>query len=668
MSHAVRRTRRPADAGSARGRCAPAAYWECHTRSSTGPVRQASAHLATGLSIFDACGPAAMSSEARFPVSLYGQQRPPVDEAETLLFPAVSPTPVRAEGPSPTDGRQPVRRRFRGLVAGGVAAAVLLALGATAAYAYAGDVPRGTTVLGIDLGGRSRAEATEALAAELARRPETFAAPVQVRVGEQLTQIVPAAVGLAIDVAATIEAAASHAPHPVGLLFGSRTVDPVVTVDADRLDAELRKTAGKAARSMTMPAIIFAGTTPRPVYPKPGKDLDAERSAQAVREGWLSGQPVTVPLADVHPATTPEEVDRIIAELATPAVANPVTVTTDRGDFSIPPAAIAKSLLLTADKTGKIQPRVDEKKLRGALKQQLARVEVKPKDATYFIEAGRPRPVPGAVGREVDTKALSGGLLAVLPEADGRTVKGVLKTIQPKTTTEGLARLGIKERVSTFTTNFTGGLSSPRSQNIVQIAKEVDGALVKPGQTFSLNGHTGERSYAQGYHDAPVILNGKLVPGVAGGTSQFTTTLFNATYYAGLEDVEHKPHSYWFSRYPPVIESTIFYPDLDFKFRNNTPYGVVIDTSYTSSSITVSIWSTKIYDSVTTQWSARRDITKPKLIYLKPGPTCIETNGIDGFTQDAWRIFRKGGKEIRREKFTWRYDAEPRYVCAEEPT
>lgn len=601
-------------------------------------------------------------------MSLYGQQRPPVDEAATLRFPAVSPTPVRTDGPPPADGRQSVGRGYRGLLAGGVAAAVLLVLGATAAYAYDGEVPRGTTVLGVDLGGRSRAEATEALAAELARRPETFAAPVPVRVGEQATQIMPAAVGLAVDVAATVEAAADHSPHPVDLLFGSRTVDPVVTVDADRLDAELRKTAAKAAaRPMTMPAVTFAGTTPKPVYPKPGTGLDAERSAQAVREGWLSGRPVTVPLADVNPTTTAEEVDRIIAELATPAVAAPVTVTTGRGDFSIPPAAIAKSLLLTADKTGKIQPRVDGKKLRAALKQQLTRVEVKPKEATYAIEAGRPRPVPGTVGQELDTEALSLDLLTVLPKTDGREVKGVLKTIQPKTTTEDLARLGIKERVSTFSTNFTGGLSSPRSQNIIQIAKKVDGTLVKPGQTFSLNGHTGERSYAQGYHDAPVILNGKLVPGVAGGTSQFTTTLFNATYYAGLEDVEHKPHSYWFSRYPPVIESTIFYPDLDFKFRNNTPYGVVIDTSYTSSSITVSIWSTKVYDSVTTQWSARRDITKPKLIYLKPGPTCIETNGIDGFTQDAWRIFRKGGKEIRREKFTWRYAAEPRYVCAEEP-
>jgi vancomycin resistance protein YoaR len=131
--------------------------------------------------------------------------------------------------------------------------------------------------------------------------------------------------------------------------------------------------------------------------------------------------------------------------------------------------------------------------------------------------------------------------------------------------------------------------------------------------------------------------------------------------------VEHKPHSYWFSRYPSVIESTIFYPSLDLKFQNDTPHGILIDTSYTSDSITVSMWSTKVYDSVTTQWSEKRDITEPKRITLKAGPECIATDGIRGFTQDAWRIFRKDGKEIKREKFSWRYDAEPKYVCGKPP-
>ncbi|MDO3703569.1 VanW family protein [Micromonospora sp. C28SCA-DRY-2] len=601
-------------------------------------------------------------------MTLYGEKLPPADDRPTVQVTAVSWPGDEPEAAGPAGGR-PRRRRVRVLLAAGVTAAVLASVGGVGAYAYAGDVPRGTTVLGAELGGRSRADAARELRAELDRRAAELAAPLQVRVGERTAEISPADVGLAVDVDATVSAAVEARAHAVDRLVGERSVAPVVTVDVTRLDAALAKVVGDQGRKMTMPAITFSGTTPKAVHPKPSLALDPERSAQAVRQGWLSGQPVTVPLVESHPATTAEEVDRLVAELAKPAVAAPVKLSTDKGSVTISPKAIAKSLRFTADKAGTLTPQVDVKRLRAALGNDLTKIEVPPKDARMTISGGKPKVVDnGRPGQQLDSAALARDLLAVLPKADGREVTGELKPAEPELTAEKVASLGIKEKVSSFTTRFTGGLSSPRSQNIVTIAKDVDGTVVLPGETFSLNGHTGERGYAQGYRDAPVILDGKLVPGVGGGTSQFTTTLFNATYYAGLEDVEHKPHSYWFSRYPPVIESTIFWPDLDFKFRNNTEYGVLIDTSYTSSSITVSIWSTKIYDSVKTEYSPRRNITKPKTIYLKPGPSCIPANGIDGFTQDAYRVIRKDGKVVKREKFTWRYDAEPRYICGPEPS
>ncbi|MGW1059452.1 VanW family protein [Micromonospora rubida] len=598
-------------------------------------------------------------------MTLYGETRPPADDRPTVKVTAVrwpddepEPTVAAAPGGSPA----PRSRRLRILLAAGVTTVVLGAVAGVGVYAYAGDVPRGTSVLGTELGGRSRTDAIRDLHTELGRAG-TLTAPLRVTVGERTVEVKPADVGLKIDVEATVDAAAKTQAHPVSRLVGSRTVAPVVTVDAARLDAALRKAAGDQIREWTVPAIIFTGTTPKPVRPKPGRALDPQRSAQAVRDGWLTGQPVTVPLVETQPATTDEEVSRLVAELARPAVAAPVTLRTPKGSVTIPPAAIAWSLRFTADDSGKLTPRIDVKRLRSALGDKLGAIEVEPRDARMTVTGGKPTPVDGRPGQQLDATALSRDLLAVLPRTDDRTVTGQLKETQPEVTTAKLAGLGIKERVSRFTTHFTGGLSSPRSQNIVQVAKEVDGTVVLPGETFSLNGHTGERGYDQGYQDAPVILDGKLVPGVGGGVSQFTTTLFNATYYAGLEDVEHKPHSYWFSRYPAVIESTIFWPNLDFKFRNNTTHGVLIDTSHTASSVTVSIWSTKIYDSVKTEYGPRRGITSPKTIHLEAGPSCISSNGIDGFTQDAFRIIKKDGKVLKREKFTWRYLAEPRYVC-----
>lgn len=575
------------------------------------------------------------------------------------------PVPPDATGPGSGGGAASVwTPRRRALTVAAIIVALLMGVGGTAAYAADDEIPRGTSVLGVDIGGRSRADAAEALRAGLAGQADLLNAPVRVRLGDdgEIVEIDPADVGLTVDVDATVTAAEA-AGNPFTLLFGARPVDPVMTVDPAKLHETLREELGEQAEAMRMPAVTFDGTTPKPVYPKPGKGLDARRSAEALRADWLRFHPVTVPLVDRHPATTAQEVDRLVAELATPAVSKPVTVTTERGTLTVPPKAIAESLLLTADDTGRITPKVDEKKLRAALTEPLGEIEVAPRNATVSIVKGKPKITEDAEGQRLDIAALSRDLLGVLPRTDDRTVTGTLTTAKPKTTTEAVAKLGITERVSTFTTKFTGGLSDPRSHNIVQIAKEVDGALLKPGQTFSLNGHTGQRSYRQGYKDAPVILDGKLVPGVGGGASQFTTTLFNAAYYAGLEDVEHKPHSYYFSRYPAVIESTIFYPTLDLKFRNNTDHGVLIETSNTNNSVTVSIWSTKIWDKVTTQWSPRRNATKPRTVTLPAGDSCIETSGIDGFTQDAWRIFERDGKEVDREKFTWTYEAEPRYLC-----
>ncbi|MEU1680492.1 VanW family protein [Micromonospora zamorensis] len=606
-------------------------------------------------------------------MTLYGEKSPPADDRPTVQVTAVTwPDDGPAAGPAPVPGepeggpRRPGRMRM--LLAAGVTGGVFAAVAGAGAWAYAGDVPRGTSVLGTELGGRSRADADRELRAELERRAAALAKPLTVTVDGRTAEINPADVGLAVDVPATVAAAAEADAHPVSRLVGSRTVEPVVTVDAGRLDDALRKVLGDQAQGMTMPAISYQGTTPKVVQPKPGLALDPQRSAEVVRAAWLAGNPVTVPLVESHPATTPEELDKLVTELAKPAVAAPVTLRTDKGSVKVPPAAIAKSLRFTADKTGKLTPSVDVKRLRAALGDDLNAIEVPAKDATVTIAGGRPTITEGRSGQQLDTATLGTELLAVLPKSEGREVTGELKPTPPELTAEKLTSLGIKERVSTFTTRFTGGLASSRSQNIATIAKDVDGTVVLPGKTFSLNGHTGERGYAQGYRDAPVILNGKLVPGVGGGTSQFTTTLFNATYYAGLEDVEHKPHSYWFDRYPAVIESTIFWPDLDFKFRNNTDHGVLIDTSYTSSTITVSIWSTKIYDSVKTEYGPRRNITTPKLIHLEPGPSCIATNGINGFTQDAFRVIKKGGAVVKREKFTWRYDAEPRYVCGPKPS
>jgi hypothetical protein len=190
---------------------------------------------------------------------------------------------------------------------------------------------------------------------------------------------------------------------------------------------------------------------------------------------------------------------------------------------------------------------------------------------------------------------------------------------------EDPASLGIRERVSAVTAQVGG------DRHIRGAAAAIDGTILRPGETFSLNAHGGAR-----------------------GSSTVATALFNAAYYAGLQDVEHTPHRSYTPRFPPVIESRVSYPALDLRFRNTTPYGIWIDTAVTSRSMTVAMWSTRVYDSVRTEYGPRRAV-------------CGTRSGLPGFTQDAWRVIRKDGREIAREMFTWRYDPEPRFVCGAMP-
>jgi vancomycin resistance protein YoaR len=119
---------------------------------------------------------------------------------------------------------------------------------------------------------------------------------------------------------------------------------------------------------------------------------------------------------------------------------------------------------------------------------------------------------------------------------------------QPDLTTAEAQALGVRERVSTFTTRFPN--NPPRTTNIRIAARRLDGVLVRPGEVFSLNETLGRRTPAKGYQQAPVIESGRLVKDYGGGVSQVSTTLFNAVFFAGLDVVTHKPHSFYISRYP----------------------------------------------------------------------------------------------------------------------
>jgi hypothetical protein len=142
--------------------------------------------------------------------------------------------------------------------------------------------------------------------------------------------------------------------------------------------------------------------------------------------------------------------------------------------------------------------------------------------------------------------------------------------------------------VTRFTTYHA--CCQPRVHNIQLMARTLNGHVVLPGETFDLNAVVGPRTEEKGYVPAPVIMNGELVMGVGGGVSQVATTLYNTIFWGAYEDIAHRAHSIYISRYPVGIEATLGYPFPNLVFRNDTWTPVTIKASYTSTSITFELW------------------------------------------------------------------------------
>jgi len=154
-----------------------------------------------------------------------------------------------------------------------------------------------------------------------------------------------------------------------------------------------------------------------------------------------------------------------------------------------------------------------------------------------------------------------------------RTLRVTLKKTPPKLTAQQLR--GIDGRLGRFTTRFNPA-NLKRLKNIQLAVRSVDGTLLAPGEVFSLNRTIGPRTQARGFRTARVIENGKVVPGIGGGVSQVTGTLFNAVLLANLAIVEYRTHARPVQYLPVARDATLAWETLDLKFKNSTPAPVYL--------------------------------------------------------------------------------------------
>ncbi|MFD7699099.1 hypothetical protein [Streptomyces caelestis] len=197
------------------------------------------------------------------------------------------------------------------------------------------DVPKGTTVLGVDIGGGTRDEAVKKLDAALDDRLDQ---PLKLSVDGKTVELEPDNAGLQFDTDATVGEATGSDYNPVnviGSLIGNqRVVEPVMPVDEEKLQAALEDAAGGSG-SVTEGSITFTSGKAVPVYPKGGQGIDVAKATDVVAEAYRTqvetGRTATVnvPTAAQQPKVTKAEVDRMMKEFAEPAMSANVTVQTD---------------------------------------------------------------------------------------------------------------------------------------------------------------------------------------------------------------------------------------------------------------------------------------------------------------------------------------------------
>ncbi len=484
------------------------------------------------------------------------------------------------------------------LIVAGLLTLLLTAYGLTR-WASSGEVMGRVEVEEAQLGGLTEVEALNTMSAlEIGRlgRPATF------MIEGQAVPLQPGETGLDIDETLVVEKAmavgregnqAAQFLHWLGHILATVEMPLPGTINEFAMDEVFDDwDAGVIAQPLQAGGIHLEDGVLVADYPATGVGIDRPPASGIVLQNLLVAEPTVaeLPTATIQPELTDADVDAALAE-AQIMLAGPITLTYDGDSTTLDQGELTGAFVseTVSQSPTTIVNSFDPAVIDQYLASVRSEFEAAPVDAKFVIHDDNTVTVqPGSNGTRIDEMETAQRLKEASFTANRTGELPIVEGAEPDLTTEYLESLNVKHLVAQFTTYHD--CCSPRVTNIHLMSEAVDQTLVLPGQTFSLNDHVGERTLEKGYLPAPSIVGGEIEDTVGGGTSQFTTTLYNTVFWGGYEDVEHQPHSYYFSRYPMGIEATLFWRSIDLKFRNNRQSAVLIDTRYTDTSITVRLF------------------------------------------------------------------------------
>ncbi len=526
------------------------------------------------------------------------------------------------------------------VVLGAVELIVIMAVGWLLGPAMDARIVPGVWVWDVSLGGMTLDEAGNHLPVDL---PLHHRNVVLLGPEDQQWVFSPADLGMSINTEATLDAisAIGHHPDPMvrfrerfDTMMGGKRVAPVLSWDSEATVRAIASIAAELERSAQDAAVRLDGATVSLVAGDLGRRVEISETLEALIPHLQALEPVeiVVPVTDLAPGISDHYAQQALS-IAEQILKAPLTLMVsdpregDPGPWTVTPDVLARMLIIQLG-TDSIEVGLDEAALAQFLGPLALALYREPVDATFRFEPSTIELVitsPSELGREVDVPASVALINESLKNGDHwvSLVVTEIEPAQPDTITA--ADLGVRELVAVGESYFTGS-SSARDRNIRLSASKYDGVLIAPGETFSFNERLGEVTPEAGYDDSYIIMGDRTVLGVGGGICQVATTAFRAAYFGGYPITERWPHAYRVGYYElggfgPGFDATIYAPILDFRFKNDTPHHILINTEIDAARarLRLMLYSTsdgRTVEQIGPEWGSQ----------VPPGPPVYEYN------------------------------------------
>ncbi|HET8524256.1 MAG TPA: VanW family protein [Thermomicrobiales bacterium] len=536
----------------------------------------------------------------------------------------------------------------------------------------------GASILGVDLGGLSRAEALNKLQTRLSSFERNA---ISFQLGDRTWTASASDLGVAVDYQTSLDAAWQHGRGDglrgryLALATEASAVEPLtLTLDTMVLNQFLAKLDQAISKPARDAKLIVKGGDVRVRAAKSGVKLDVadtrERTLTALKT--VSPSEITLRTSAVKPIVATSDLKAIEQAVAT-LVGSDVTIVHGDSIWTVSPEELTDALRLPDDLVHG-QPALDATVLRKALSPIAGEINHPPRNATVAWDGGLYATSESYDGAAVDLDRLVADVITAAATTS-RKVKLPLVYTPPAVDAAHLDTLGIVSRVGRGASSFAGS-SEARATNVAVAAEHVSHTLIAPGDTFSFNDALGPITTDEGYVEGKIILGDWYASDLGGGVCQVSTTVFRAALLAGLPFVEWHPHSFRLAFYeldgwPVGMDAAIYQPnnagesELDLLFTNPTDSWMLLQMHIDGETVVADLFGAqsnvevKISDPDLGEPTAPPPAIERASEQLQPGIREQIQSAQSGVTVTMTRRIVRDGRVLSEDTFVSPYQPQP---------